>query len=157
LRFQRTALKNPTPNVLQLKAVIVENTFTSIEDVAPRLFPLLGLFIGPSRCDGIRAAVQRLDGSTSTRMRLCVCSCVLECPSTRQPAVAAAVMRPSWQVAPSFHNIINHQMRAGRFFNFLVRNKWESKRDVRHLASLPVLLLSSLRVRGCNHVGSRSR
>lgn len=33
----------------QIKAVVVENTFTSIEEVAPRLFPLLGLFIGPSR------------------------------------------------------------------------------------------------------------
>jgi hypothetical protein len=37
-------------NCAQVKAVVVENTFTSIEDVAPRLFPLLGLFIGPQRC-----------------------------------------------------------------------------------------------------------
>lgn len=34
---------------MQIKAVVVENTFTSIEEVAPRLFPLLGLFIGPRR------------------------------------------------------------------------------------------------------------
>lgn len=34
----------------QLKSVMVENTFTSIEDVAPKLFPFLRLFIGPHRC-----------------------------------------------------------------------------------------------------------
>lgn len=67
-------------NADKVKAVIVENTFTSIEDVAPRLFPLLGLFVGPRR-----------------------------------------------------------------WFNFLVRNKWESKRDIQRLTSLPVLLLSSLK------------
>jgi hypothetical protein len=50
-----------------------------------------------------------------------------------------------------------------RWFNFLVRNKWESKRDIQHLARLPVLLLSSLKVstatlftfitfhKGCRH------
>lgn len=35
---------------VQFKAVMVENTFTSIEEVAPRLFPFLRLFVGPHRC-----------------------------------------------------------------------------------------------------------
>mmetsp|Transcript_5735 Transcript_5735/g.16410 ORF Transcript_5735/g.16410 Transcript_5735/m.16410 type:complete len:339 (-) Transcript_5735:264-1280(-) len=64
----------------QFKAVMVENTFTSIEEVAPRLFPFLRLFVGPHR-----------------------------------------------------------------YFNWLVRNKWDSKRDIVRLDRIPVLLLSSLK------------
>ena len=40
---------------------------------------------------------------------------------------------------------------AHRFFNFLVRNKWRSKKDIRHLADTPVLLLSSLKVPSLPH------
>lgn len=36
----------------------MENTFTSIEDVAPRLFPLLGLFVGPRRWFPLCTAAQ---------------------------------------------------------------------------------------------------
>lgn len=67
-------------NAENIRSVMIENTFTSIEEVAPRLFPLLKFFIGP-----------------------------------------------------------------GRFCNFLVRNKWESRRDIARLANTPVLLLSSLK------------
>jgi hypothetical protein len=48
---------------VQIKAVVVENTFTSIEEVAPRLFPLLGLFIGPRRCNYTHQGV----GSSETQ------------------------------------------------------------------------------------------
>lgn len=33
----------------EINAVIIENTFTSIEEVAPKLFPFLGWFLGPNR------------------------------------------------------------------------------------------------------------
>lgn len=95
----------------QIKAVVVENTFTSIEDVAPRLFPLLGLFIGPRRC--LLLAVYHGAASFTAVLQDAQCHCACAMP---------------------------------RWFNFLVRNKWESKRDIQHLARLPVLLLSSLKV-----------
>ena len=90
----------------------MENTFTSIEDVAPRLFPLLGLFIGPRRCLLLAGALlPQLASFAVLQGTLCHRACAM----------------PRW-------------------FNFLVRNKWESKGDIRHLARLPVLLLSSLKV-----------
>lgn len=33
----------------QIRGVIIENTFTSIQDVAPAVMPLLSPFIGPGR------------------------------------------------------------------------------------------------------------
>ncbi len=41
----------------QVTAMVVENTFTSIEDVAPKLLPILSPILGKGRCENMSSPI----------------------------------------------------------------------------------------------------
>ena len=98
----------------QVRGAIIENTFSSIQDVAPSVMPLLRPFIGPRRC-----AHPRNRGASQ---------------HCRRSAELHDLM--------SFIRTVIMQHRP---LNFLIRNRWESIKQIKKAAKVPMLLLSSLK------------
>lgn len=128
---------------MQIRGVIIENTFSSIQDVAPAVLPLLSPFIGPGRWVSTPSVCTHppthLRAGTSVQNLGTAFMSIHQSQYEGQSGPGGTILRAA-------HWVTAARCATRRLFNFLIRNKWESLKNVRKGADTPMLLMSSLKV-----------
>ena len=149
------ALHLASSNPDSFKAIVVENTFLSIEDVAPKVSHcnqqathrcmLLQGFVYTKQLQGLLHSSRPLYCLRDPVSRHCFL-CVAWLPQQHHRVSSVLQMLP----------FLGPVLGRGKVGNFLIRNKWRSYNAIRKLQHIPMLMLSAGQVHTQQACRSRS-